>query len=102
MRLASSRCPCYIQPGAAHSVALHAMRVQLNPVHHQGPKKPMTDITTEQIDIREKLAHIDQMLADHDRKRQEIRLTPWQLALTGMASGAAAFAAGAAFIKLLG
>jgi hypothetical protein len=62
----------------------------------------MTDITTEQIDIREKLAHIDQMLADHDRKRQENRLAPWQLALTGMASGAAVFAAGAAFIKLLG
>jgi hypothetical protein len=28
------------------------------------------------LDLREKLAHIDQMLADHDRKRQEIRLAP--------------------------
>jgi hypothetical protein len=62
----------------------------------------MTDITMEQIDIREKLAHIDQVLADHDRKRQEIRLAPWQLVMTGMAGGAALFAAGAAFIKLLG
>ena len=31
----------------------------------------MTD-TTSPLDIREKLAHIDQMLADHDRKRQPI------------------------------
>ena len=54
-----------------------------------------------QLNIREKLAHIDQMLADHDRKRQEMRLAPWQLALTGMGTGAALFAAGAAFYKLL-
>lgn len=54
------------------------------------------------LDIREKLAHIDQMLADHDRKRQEIRLAPWQMALGGMTAGAALFAAGAAFIKVLG
>lgn len=32
------------------------------------------------LDLREKLAHIDQMLADHDRKRQEIRYAPWVLA----------------------
>jgi hypothetical protein len=55
--------------------------------------------TMDDIDIREKLAHIDQMLAYHDRKRQEIRLAPWQLALGGMTSGAALFAAGAAFMK---
>ena len=60
-----------------------------------------------QLDIREKLAQ--QMLADHDRKRQEIRYAPWQLfvAFAGLAiglmtAGAALFAAGAAFIKLLG
>jgi hypothetical protein len=39
------------------------------------------------------LAHIDQMLADHDRKRQEIRLAPWQLVFGGMAAGAAFLAA---------
>jgi hypothetical protein len=55
-----------------------------------------------QINLREKLAHIDQMLADHDRKRQEIRYAPWLAALSGMTTGAALFAAGAAFIKLLG
>ena len=54
-----------------------------------------------ELNVREKLAHIDQMLADHDRKRQEIRFAPWQLVLTGMGTGAAVFAAGAAFFKLL-
>ena len=71
----------------------------------------MTDATIPpgQLNIREKLAHIDQMLADHDRKRQEIRYAPWQLfvafagpAIGLMTAGAALFAAGAAFIKLLG
>ena len=54
-----------------------------------------------ELNLREKLAHIDQMLADHDRKRQETRFAPWQLALTGVGTGAAVFAAGAAFFKLL-
>jgi hypothetical protein len=45
--------------------------------------KPMTDSAIGQIDIRGKLAHIDQMLADHDRKRREIRFAPWQLVVTG-------------------
>jgi hypothetical protein len=62
----------------------------------------MTDDTLDSIDIREKLAHIDQMLADHDRKRQEIRLAPWALMIAGMTSGAAFFAAGAAFFKIFG
>jgi hypothetical protein len=56
----------------------------------------------EDLDIREKLAHIDQMLAEHDRKRQEIRYAPWQFMVAGMAAGAAFFAAGVAFMKLLG
>jgi hypothetical protein len=57
---------------------------------------------SETLDIREKIAHIDAMLADHDRKRQEIRLAPWALVIAGMTSGAAFFAAGIAFIKILG
>jgi hypothetical protein len=52
------------------------------------------------LDIRAKLAYIDALLAD--RKRQEIRLAPWQLACVGMTTGAALFAAGGAFVKLLG
>ena len=57
---------------------------------------------TEQFDLREKLAHIDQMLVGRDRKRQEIRPAPWQIALGGMTAGAALFAAGAAFVMLIG
>jgi hypothetical protein len=73
------------------------------------------NIETE-LNIREKLVHIDQMLADidrtladrhridadHDRKRQEIRYAPFVALWTGMGAGAALFAAGAAFIKLIG
>jgi len=58
-----------------------------------------TDYTLD-VDLREKLAHIDQMLADHDRKRQEIRFAPWALVLSGLTTGAAIFAAGAAFVKI--
>jgi hypothetical protein len=61
------------------------------------------------LDVREKITHIDQMLADidrtfadRDRKRQEIRFAPWLAALSGMTAGAALFAAGAAFVKLIG
>jgi hypothetical protein len=60
------------------------------------------------LDIRAKLAYIDALLADHDRIRQQIlfapenRLAPWQLACVGMTTGAALFAAGGAFVKLLG
>lgn len=77
----------------------------------------MTEIDMGALDVREKLAHIDQMLfanheriyadtkrvnADHDRKRQEIKYPPWALIFTGMASAAAFFAAGVAFIKIFG
>jgi hypothetical protein len=47
-------------------------------------------------------ARLGLMLADHDHKQQKIRLAPWQLMITGMGTGAALFAAGAAFIKILG
>jgi len=66
----------------------------------------MSDIPAPEIDVREKLAHIDQMLADHDRKRQEISLAPWQLVMTalvgGLGAGAALFAAALAFFKTMG
>jgi hypothetical protein len=62
----------------------------------------MTEIDMQGLDVREKLAHIDQMLADHDRKRQEIRFAPWLAVVSGMTAGAAFFAAGVAFIKVLG
>lgn len=77
----------------------------------------MTDVDLDNAEIRrERLVHIDQMLAahdrdrvqieqlhaDHDRKRQEIKYAPWLVIFTGMATGAALFAAGGAFIKLMG
>ena len=62
-----------------------------------------------ELDVREKIAHIDQMLADieriyadHDRRRQEIKYAPWQLIATMVGAGAALFAAGGAFVKLIG
>jgi hypothetical protein len=66
----------------------------------------MSDIPFDVL-LREKLAHIDLMLmqhtltqAQHDRTRQELRLAPWALVLTGVTSGAALFAAAFAFARL--
>jgi hypothetical protein len=56
----------------------------------------------DELDLQRLLADIDSAIADHDRKRQEIRLAPWQLALAGMTAGAALLAAGAAFMKIVG
>lgn len=67
-----------------------------------------------ELDLREKLARIDQLLADRDHKRlsldqiradiarrqQEVRLAPWQLLAMGMTSGAAFLAAGFAIAKV--
>ena len=50
------------------------------------------------FDLREQIAHIDQVLAD-ERKRQERQLPPWAIALFSMTAGAALFAAGAAFVR---
>lgn len=58
-----------------------------------------TDITG--IDLREKLAHIDQLLADRDRKRQEIKYAPWLAVCTGMTAGAAFLGVGIAIGALL-
>lgn len=56
----------------------------------------MTILDDEEI-RRERLVRIDQLLADHDRKRQEIMLAPWQLVLAGVTAGAALMTVGAAF-----
>jgi hypothetical protein len=67
-----------------------------------------------ELNIREKLVHIDQTLADIDRtpadrhridadndpKRQEIRYAPLLAIFTGMGAAAAFFAAGVAFVKV--
>lgn len=49
-----------------------------------------------QLDIREKLAHIDLMLAQHDRVRQEIKLAPWSVMGPLLAAAAALFGVGIA------
>jgi hypothetical protein len=61
----------------------------------------MAMTTEEEIIIRERLVHIDQMLADNDRKRQESKIAPWQVAFAALTSGAALFAAGAAVMAAL-
>ena len=59
-------------------------------------------------DAREPDARIDQILADIEQKlatpvkiKQETRVAPWTVAITALGAGAALFAAGAAFAKLL-
>jgi hypothetical protein len=56
----------------------------------------MTDNDYRELDIRERLVRIDHLLADHDRKRQEIRIAPWQMIITSIAATTAVFIAGAA------
>ncbi len=60
------------------------------------------------LNIREQPARIDQIQTDigqklvgADRTRQEMRLAPWALVFTSLGAGAALFAAGATFAKLL-
>jgi hypothetical protein len=60
--------------------------------------------TEEEVIIRERLVRIDQMLADNDRKRQEIKFAPWLAAFAGMTAGAAVSlgaAVGAAFVRVV-
>jgi hypothetical protein len=59
-----------------------------------------TDLTEDEI-RRERLVHIDQMLADHDRKRQEIKYALWQIVLATITATSAVFIAGAAVGALL-
>jgi len=63
----------------------------------------MTDDTDNQLVSRERIAHIDQMLADiertfaqRDRTKQEMRHAPWLVAFAGMTAGAALMGTGIA------
>ena len=60
------------------------------------------------LDIREQIARIDKMQAELSKIQVEITkvrrdtsLAPWTVAFTGLGAGAALFAAGMAFTKLL-
>ncbi len=63
------------------------------------------DLVSDDIDrlkIRQIITDIDQKQANAERKRQEVRLAPWQIGITLLGGAAAFFAAGAAFVKLIG
>jgi hypothetical protein len=81
----------------------------------------MSDTPVPDFDLRLKMAQIDQALASHDmmrvqaetfriqqdqlradadRKRQEMRFAPWVIVISSMGTGAALFAAAFAFAKL--
>jgi hypothetical protein len=53
------------------------------------------------LDIQLRLAQIEQLLADRDRKRQEPRLASWSIAASLFTAGAAVLAAAAALVKIL-
>ena len=59
-------------------------------------------MTDTELWTRQVLADIDAKLADRDHKRQLMKFAPWAMALSGMTAGAALFAAGAAFMKVMG
>lgn len=68
----------------------------------------------DEVELRERLVHIDQMLTDsehkredlrriiaeHDRRRQEIWWYPLVVTISAVTAGAALFAAAFAFAKL--
>jgi hypothetical protein len=71
---------------------------------------------TDRLNLREQIARIDNMIDDTNKKRheqeslhastQKVKLEylvlPWQVVATVFGAGAAFFAAGAAFVKLVG
>lgn len=63
----------------------------------------MIDLTSpENIDLREKIVHIDLMIAETQRKLQEAKHAPWVVVSTIAAGAGGFFAAGVAVVKLLG
>lgn len=54
-----------------------------------------------ELNLREQLIHIDQMLADIEYTRQATHWAGWQLVFAGMTASAAVFASGAAVGALL-
>lgn len=52
-----------------------------------------------EINLREQLARIDDLLIDSQKKQREYHLAPWQVFITVLGGSAAFFAAGAAAMK---
>ena len=57
---------------------------------------------TDRLNLREQIARIDNLLADTQKKQREYHMQPWQVGATLLGGAAAFFAAGAAFLKLVG
>lgn len=53
------------------------------------------------LDIREQIARIDKLIVEAGKVKQDIRIAPWTLVVTALGAGAALFAAGMAFAKLI-
>ena len=53
-----------------------------------------------EIDLQEQMASIRRHMAEIDQRQVETKLEPWKLVTGGITSGAALFAAAAAFTKL--
>ena len=51
--------------------------------------------------IAQAQASINQMIASTNKVRQDTRFAPWTLVVTALGAGAALFAAGGAFVKLV-
>jgi hypothetical protein len=60
------------------------------------------DTQNKQREYREQIVRIDNMIADAQKKKREYEMLPWQVFATLLGGGAAFFAAGAAFVKLIG
>ena len=62
--------------------------------------------TTSPSDEQKQRAKWDLLLADLEYRQEQLRQAkqyePWRLAFAGMTAGAVLFAAGAAFVKLIG
>jgi hypothetical protein len=56
----------------------------------------------DRLNLREQIARFDNLLADTQKKQRACHMQPWQVGATMLGGAAAFFAAGAAFIKLLG
>jgi hypothetical protein len=79
-----------------------AMPVWSNEMSPELLQSHLTKIDKALADHDRSRAHVEQLHADRDRKSQEIRFAPWLAVTAGMTTGAALFAAGAPFIKLIG
>jgi hypothetical protein len=60
----------------------------------------MSDTTEQEIRIGKMVSEILLITEDTLKRRQEIRMAPWTMALTGMGAGAALLGAGAALMAL--